>query len=221
DGSMNRMTLTPADAQARDWLAAEFGKAGLTLRVDPVGNMFGILEWAGPGAPLVMTGSHLDSQPNGGRFDGAYGVVAACCALDAVIKKAKDEGVTPKVNFAVVNWTNEEGARYQPSLLGSGFNAGAFDRDYVFSRLDGDGVSFGEAIEAIGYVGDSSPVIPDALIELHIEGSAVLEKLGARFGLFSRFWGATKYRIAFLGEQAHTGPTPMAERRDAVLAAAY
>ena len=221
DGSMNRLTLSETDRLARDWLAGEFGKAGLALRVDPVGNMFGMLEWAGPDAPLIMTGSHLDSQPNGGRFDGAYGVVAACHALDAVMAKAKAEGVTPKANFAVVNWTNEEGARFQPSLLGSSYNAGIMDRDFVYSRRDGDGVSFGEAVRAIGYVGDAAPIVPDALIELHIEGSAVLERNKARFGVFSRFWGATKYRLAFIGEQAHTGPTPMRERRDALLAAAH
>lgn len=221
DGSMNRVTLTSADGLARDWLVKEFHKLGLTPRIDAAGNMFGMLEWAGPDAPLVMTGSHLDSQPNGGRFDGAYGVVAALKALEATIAKARAEGVTPRANFALVNWTNEEGARFQPSLLGSSYNAGAIDRDYLYGRRDGDGVTFEEALEAIGYKGADAAVVPDALIELHIEGSAVLEKKQARFGIFSRFWGATKYRLAFIGEQAHTGPTPMAERRDALLAAAH
>ncbi len=221
DGSMNRLTLSDTDRQARDWLAAWMKRMGLRVEIDGIGNMYGYLEWAGPDAPLIMTGSHIDSQPNGGRFDGAYGVVAACSAVEAIQQKVASEGVTPKVNFVVVNWTNEEGARFQPSLLGSGVNAGEHTLEFALARKDGDGISVAEALRKIGYAGTSERVIPDALIELHVEGSSHLEKAGLRFGAFDRFWGATKYRLAFLGRQAHTGPTPMAERKDALLGAAY
>jgi N-carbamoyl-L-amino-acid hydrolase len=221
DGSMTRLTLSAEDGKARDWLAAWMREAGLRVEIDPIGNMFGILDWAGEGAPLIMTGSHLDSQPNGGRFDGALGVVAACSAVQAVQRHVAETGIRPKVNLAIVNWTNEEGARFQPSLLGSGVNSGEHSLDFALARKDGAGIAVGDALHAIGYAGTSKGVVPDALIELHIEGGPELEKAGKRFAALTGFWGATKYRLAFIGRQAHTGPTPMAERKDALLAAAH
>ncbi|WHO82773.1 Zn-dependent hydrolase [Rhizobium leguminosarum] len=220
-GAMTRLTLSREDKAARDWLANWLKNSGLRLEIDPMGNMYGFLDWAGPDAPLVMSGSHLDSQPNGGRFDGAYGVISACAAIDAIRKHVAAVGVTPKVNYCIVNWTNEEGARFQPSLLGSGVNASELTLDFALARKDGDGISVRQALDDIGYAGTFGPVIPDALIELHIEGSAELEKKGMRFAVFNRFWGNVKHRLAFIGRQAHTGPTPMAERHDALLAAAY
>lgn len=221
DGSMNRLTLSEEDRIARDWLVAFMQDEGLDVAVDPAGNIVGTLRWAGPDAPLVMTGSHIDSQPNGGRFDGAYGVVAAMAAVKAVKAAATAAGLAPKANLAIVDWTNEEGARFQPSLLGSGYFVGNHDLDFVRGRRDGDGISVGAALDAIGYAGTAKHPLPDAYIELHIEGSDHLEKAGLKFATFTRYWGAVKYRLAFLGHQAHTGPTPMAERRDALLAAAY
>jgi N-carbamoyl-L-amino-acid hydrolase len=220
-GAMTRLTLSDEDRQARDWLADWMKRMGLRVAIDPIGNMFGVLDWAGPDAPTIMTGSHLDSQPNGGRFDGAYGVVAACTAVETIMREVAETGLQPRANFIVVNWTNEEGARFQPSLLGSGVNAGEHTLEFALARRDGDGVSVGEALETIGYAGSSPRIVPDALIEIHIEGSYLLEKAGKRFAAFDRFWGATKYRLAFIGRQAHTGPTPMAERKDALLAAAH
>ncbi len=222
DGATNRLALSVADGAARDWFAGVVAGEGMGLSVDAIGNMFGILDWAGAGAPLVMTGSHLDSQPNGGRFDGAYGVVAACAALRAVREAVARDGRTPLANLCLVNWTNEEGARFQPSLLGSGVHTGALDLGHALGRVDGDGVSVSAALDAIGYRGrDRAPAVPRAYLELHIEGGSKLEAAGRRFGAFGRYWGATKVRLAFTGEQAHTGPTPMAERRDALLAAAH
>ncbi|RWP16801.1 Zn-dependent hydrolase [Mesorhizobium sp.] len=221
DGSMTRLTLSREDGLARDWLAAWFAQEGLRLEVDAIGNMYGFLDWAGRDAPWIMCGSHLDSQPNGGRFDGAYGVIAACSAIEAIRRRVAETGFTPKCNFVIVNWTNEEGARFQPSLLGSSVNSGEIDLDFALARRDGSGVSVAEALSEIGYSGEAARVVPDALIEIHIEGSAHLEKAGLRIGAFTRFWGAVKYRLAYLGRQAHTGPTPMAERQDALLAAAY
>ncbi len=221
DGAMTRLTLSAEDRAARDWLKALFAREGLALKIDGIGNMFGLLDWAGPDAPTIMTGSHLDSQPNGGRFDGAYGVVAACAAVKAVRQAVERSGARPRANICIVNWTNEEGARFQPSLLGSGVYTGEIDRAAALGHKDGEGVGVGDALDGIGYRGDSAPAIPDAYIELHIEGSSKLEEAGLRFAAFYRFWGATKYRLAFVGRQAHTGPTPMAERHDALLAAAH
>ena len=183
--------------------------------------MLGVLDWAGPDAPTVMTGSHLDSQPNGGRFDGAYGVVAACSAIQALKRHVADTGVAPKANVVLVNWTNEEGARFQPSLLGSAVFTGEIALASALSSKDSAGVSVKEALDKVGYRHTDAPARPQAYIELHIEGSSKLEEAGMRFAAFTRFWGATKYRLAFNGRQAHTGPTPMADRRDALLAAAY
>lgn len=220
-GSMTRLTLSHEDGQARDWLSGWFAEHGFELSVDAIGNQFGRLDLAGPNAPVIMVGSHIDSQPNGGRFDGALGVISACEAVLAVCDTLRDNGARSACNFIVANWTNEEGARFQPSLLGSSVFTGAAELDWALARSDGDGITVGEALEAIGYAGRDRVAVPDAFIELHIEGGPFLERQNKRFGAFTRFWGAIKYRLAFLGRQAHTGPTPMAERKDAVLAAAY
>ncbi len=220
-GAMMRLALSPEDKAARGWLAGWFRDNGFAPAVDAIGNQFGRLELAGPGAPVVMVGSHLDSQPNGGRFDGALGVVCACEAVLAVRTEMQRRGVAPACNFVIVNWTNEEGARFQPSLLGSSVFTGAAELDWALGRRDGDGVSVAQALDAIGYAGVDTVAVPDAFLELHIEGGPVLERAGRPLGAFARFWGASKYRLAFIGRQAHTGPTPMAERKDALLAGAY
>jgi N-carbamoyl-L-amino-acid hydrolase len=221
DGSMNRLTLSKTDGAARDWLGRWFASQGLVQQVDAIGNQFGMLALSSANAPVIMVGSHIDSQPNGGRFDGALGVVSACEAVLAVSERLKAEGRLSACNFQIVNWTNEEGARFQPSLLGSSVFAGAAELDWALDRKDGDGVTVRESLHDIGYAGTDKVAIPAALIELHIEGDKVLFEANETFGIFTRFWGATKYRLAFLGRQAHTAPTPMAERKDALLAAAY
>jgi beta-ureidopropionase / N-carbamoyl-L-amino-acid hydrolase len=221
DGSMTRLALSKEDGAARDWLGRWFARNGFTQAVDSIGNQFGSLSLAGANAAVVMVGSHIDSQPNGGRFDGALGVVSACEAVLAVSERLKAEKKLPLCNFQVVNWTNEEGARFQPSLLGSSVFAGALELDWALDRKDGDGVTVRESLSEIGYAGKDSVARPNALIELHIEGDKALFEANEKFGIFTRFWGATKYRLAFLGRQAHTGPTPMAERKDALLGAAY
>ncbi|NTH16336.1 Zn-dependent hydrolase [Rhizobium rhizogenes] len=221
DGAMTRLTLSKEDGQARDWLGQWFSQNGFELAVDAIGNQFGKVTLAGSNAPVVMVGSHIDSQPNGGRFDGAFGVIAACEAILSVSERLKAENKLSACNFQVVNWTNEEGARFQPSLLGSSVFTGAAELDWALDRADGDGVTVRQSLEAIGYAGKDKVEIPDLLVELHIEGDSHLFNAGERFGIFTRYWGATKYRLAFLGRQAHTGATPMAQRKDAVLAAAY
>lgn len=220
DGGMHRLTLSAEDAAARDHLAGWMREQGLSVTVDAMGNMFGLLGWAGPDAPVVMSGSHLDSQPRGGRYDGAFGVLAACEALLAVRERVAAEGIVPRCNLCVVNWTNEEGARFQPSLLGSAVYAGLMDGEDARGRRDSDGVSVAEALSAIGYAGTGVFPPPQAYVELHVECGSVLERAGGRLAAITRHWGAVKYRLAFVGAQTHTGPTPMAERHDALLGAA-
>jgi N-carbamoyl-L-amino-acid hydrolase len=221
DGSMTRLTLSREDGAARDWLGRWFADNGFVQSVDAIGNQFGRMSLAGIDAPVVMVGSHIDSQPNGGRFDGALGVVSACEAVLAMSERLRAENRLSACNFQVVNWTNEEGARFQPSLLGSSVFAGALELEWALDRRDGDGVTVRQSLAQIGYAGKDRVAVPSALIELHVEGSNILFEANEKFGVFTRFWGATKYRLAFLGLQAHTGPTPMAQRKDALLGAAY
>lgn len=221
DGGVHRPVLTDAHKDARDWLCEEFRGRGYTVLIDDIGNLFGRVDLAGPDAPLIMVGSHLDSQPNGGRFDGAYGVVAALAAVETWRDHAKRSGAAPKCNFVVADWMNEEGARFQPSLLGSSVYAGAVEREFALSRTDMAGATVKAELERTGYMGSDVAPRPDCFIELHIEGDDKMEKSGARIAPFVRHWGASKVRIEVTGEQNHTGPTPMEDRRDAVLGAAY
>ena len=221
DGGVHRLAGSASDGAARDRLRSWFAEIGLRTIVDPVGSMAGVLDLAGPDAPVIMAGSHLDSQPHGGRFDGALGVVAACEAASVLREAAQAGAMSPRCNLAVVNWTSEEGARFQPSLLGSAVFTGSIETAAALAQRDGDGVTLGEALQAIGYAGSGALPRPAAYVELHIECASALDQAEAGLGLFTRFWGSSKYRIEFQGEQAHTGPTPMAARKDALLGAAY
>lgn len=214
-GGVNRMAATPDEGRARDWLRGWLAAHGFRTFVDPIGNLVGLLDLAGDGAPLVLSGSHLDSQPFGGCFDGAYGVVAACQAALAV----RAAGGRPTHNLGVVSWTGEEGARFQPSLIGSSVFAGLLGLQDALRIRDGDGVALGEALAAIGYRGADSIPRPAAYVELHVECGPELEAAGQSLGVMEGWWGAVKLRVSFLGAQSHTGPTPMAFRRDALRAA--
>ena len=220
-GGVHRLAASAEDGAARDRLRSWFDALGLQTRIDTMGNMAGVLDLAGAGAPVILAGSHLDSQPGGGRFDGALGVVAAYEAATVLDGAARSGKIAARCNLAVVNWTNEEGARFQPSLLGSGVFVGQLDGPAALARQDAQGVALGDALETIGYRGGDVLPHPAAYVELHVECARVLEQAGASLGIFTQYWGAVKHRVAFIGAQAHTGPTPMAERRDAVLGAAY
>jgi beta-ureidopropionase / N-carbamoyl-L-amino-acid hydrolase len=221
DGGVHRPAGTTEHGEARDWLRQRFAEHGMRVAIDGIGNLFGILEWAGPDAPLILTGSHLDSQPNGGRFDGAYGVMASLEAITALKAHFAATGEKPRCNFAIVDWMNEEGARYQPSLLGSSVFAGLLDLDYALSRKDGAGKSVREELARTGYLGSDAPPKPATYVEMHVECGGVLEKTGKQIAPFERYWGALKVRIGMTGKQTHTGPTPMEDRHDALLGAAY
>lgn len=220
-GGLHRLSASAEDGAARhvlcDWLAAR----GVDVRVDAVGNVFGLIEWR-KGAPVVLCGSHLDSQPTGGRYDGAYGVVCAALAQQAVAQAVARAGVTPAFNLAVVNWTNEEGARFVPSLLGSSVFIGAMDVADALGVRDEAGISLDEALSRIGFKGGRGLDLDVAgYAEVHVEQGRGLESSGTRIGVVRGTWAALKLRVRLTGEQAHTGPTPMKERRDALLAAAH
>ncbi len=221
DGGLDRQAGSTDHGRARDWFCERLSRLGYETRVDAIGNVFGLLQWAGPNAPTILTGSHLDSQPRGGRFDGTYGVLAGLCAIEGLRHHAKETGTPPKVNLAVVDWFNEEGARFQPSLLGSSVYTGELELGFALSRRDGDGHSVESELARTGYLGQDMSPQADTYIEFHIEGNTELEASSRHIGPFARYWGAYKFRVVMLGEKAHTGPTAMHLRKDAGLGAAY
>ncbi|KAB1068913.1 Zn-dependent hydrolase [Methylobacterium planeticum] len=221
-GGVHRLCGSAADGLARDLFAATVAETGGTLRTDAVGNQFGLFSLAGRSdAPRVMLGSHLDSQPQGGRFDGTLGVATAL-RVGAALVGAKARGRAYDADLCVVNWTNEEGARFRPGLLGSGTYAGHHRAEDALASQDDAGVTLERALAAIGHRGtDTAPPLPACYLELHVEQGSVLTGGGATIGIVMRNWGATKIDAVFTGAQAHTGPCPMPLRRDALLAAAY
>ena len=218
-GGLHRLTLTDEDQEIRDWFAEQMADAGLETRVDEFGNMFGRREGTDPNADPVMVGSHLDSQPYGGIYDGQMGVISAL----EIVRTLNDEGIETKHPIEIVNWTNEEGSRFQPAMQGSGVWTGVHDIEEQYDRTDVDGKRFGDELERIGYKGDV-PAEPqedyEAYLELHIEQGPYLElgghDVGVVTGVVGFVWGA----ITFYGEADHSGPTPMHYRNDALVAAA-
>ena len=218
-GGLYRLAASQEEGQARDHVCAWLRERNFHITTDAVGNTFALLTLAGPQAPWVLSGSHLDSQPRGGRFDGAYGVIGACVVADAI---RTGQSSPFSHNLAVVIWNNEEGARFSPSMLGSGVYAGHYTPEYALSRQDAKGISLAQALADSGYLGhDAAPANPACCVELHIEQGPLLEKTGATIGVVEGNWGTMKYIATLTGVAAHTGPTPMEDRRDALLAAAH
>jgi beta-ureidopropionase / N-carbamoyl-L-amino-acid hydrolase len=217
-GGVDREAATVPDAMSRAWLGGWLASRGFGVGTDAVGNQFGLRELV-PGAPYVLAGSHLDSQPTAGRLDGAYGVVAACFAAHRVAVRAEEGGLRPARNLAVVNWFNEEGSRFAPSMMGSAVFTGRLGLDTALATADRDGVTVREALDGIGARGGLGPLPVGAYAEIHIEQGRELEENGERIGLVTGTWGARKFRFRVLGEQSHTGSTRMADRRDALLGA--
>lgn len=216
-GGVDREAATAADGEAREWLRAWFDRHGLDCRVDAVGNMFGCVRTsAAEDAPYVLVGSHLDSQPTSGRFDGAYGVLAAAYAVAAV---AAEGPVGAQHNLAVVNWFNEEGSRFSPSLMGSGVYIGKFGADDVLDTVGKDGVTVRDALSGIGFHGSDAAPEAASYAEIHIEQGRTLVDGGFDIGVVTRNWAAYKYSITVHGDQSHTGATHMRYRHDALLGA--
>ncbi|CAI2421344.1 Zn-dependent hydrolase [Serratia proteamaculans] len=212
---VTRLALSEEDRQARDQLRDWAKEAGCSVRVDRMGNMFLRREGTRPELAPVITGSHVDSQPNGGRFDGIYGVLAGL----EVIRTLNDRQITTERALEVVNWTNEEGARFAPAMISSGVFAGVFDLAYGLSRSDAQGISLGEALQQIGYAGEhpvgGMPI--HAAFELHIEQGPILEAENIEIGVVTTAQGQRWYELEITGFSAHAGTTPMDRRRDALL----
>jgi N-carbamoyl-L-amino-acid hydrolase len=215
-GGVRRVTLTPADREGRDLFARSCREAGLELRVDGIGNMFARRAGADREAPPVVMGSHLDSPPNGGKFDGAYGVMAGL----EVVRALNDAGVRTRAPLEVASWTNEEGSRFVPTLMGSGVFTGIYPLEEILAHKDVEGTSVGEALQSMGYAGEAKPHKVGAYFEAHIEQGPVLEDTKTTIGVVQGALGQRWFDVLVTGQDAHAGPTPMELRKDALLAAA-
>ncbi|MBU2959974.1 M20 family metallo-hydrolase [Citreicella sp. C3M06] len=217
DKGVCRLTGSPEDGAARQLFAQIAAARGASLSTDAVGNMFATFATAPGAQSTILCGSHLDSQPTGGRFDGSLGVLAALEAASALYA----EGGRYAHNLTVVNWTNEEGARFQPSLTGSSVFTGKYTAEFALGLRDRLGVSMGEALAQIGYLGDGAlGLTPVHNVELHVEQGGHLDETGVQIGAVTASWGVRKLTLSFVGAPSHTGPTAMAKRRDAMRAAA-
>lgn len=217
-GGMNRPALGDADRRARDLFVGWLRELGLAVRVDDFGIIYGRRAGADPDAAPVLIGSHLDTVPGGGRFDGILGVVAALEVASAL----HAAGATTRRPIDIVDYTNEEGTRFTPAMLASGGMTGVFTREYVYGRPDREGKTFGAELARIGYRGDEGarPREIAASLELHIEQGPVLEASGESVGIVEGIVGIGWYWATVRGQSAHAGPTPMRLRRDALVAAA-
>jgi len=217
-GGICRLTLTDLDRQVRDWFKTQCEALGCAVTIDEVGTMFARRPGKNSDLPPIVMGSHLDTQPTGGKFDGALGVLAA---LEAA-RTLHELGYETNAPIEIVNWTNEEGARFGPAMLASGVFAGVFSADFAYRRTDRDGKTFGEELRRIGYKGAAKAGGRKltALFELHIEQGPILENEGRMIGVVQGVQGIRWYDITITGEAAHTGTTPMGPRKNALLGAA-
>jgi N-carbamoyl-L-amino-acid hydrolase len=219
-GGVCRIALTDLDRQGRDLFVRWAREAGCAVRVDRIGNIFARRAGRNDALPPVVTGSHIDTQPTGGKFDGNYGVLAGL----EVVRSLNDAGIVTEAPLEIAVWTNEEGSRFVPVMMGSGVFAGAFTLAHALAQRDTERISVAEALAAIGYAGDApasaaaSPV--GAYFEAHIEQGPVLEANERVIGVVEGALGQRWYDVVLQGMEAHAGPTPMELRRDALLAAA-
>ncbi|QHG64257.1 Zn-dependent hydrolase [Pseudomonas putida] len=217
-GGVCRLALTDLDRQARDLFVQWTEAAGCSVSVDAMGNIFARRPGRNPKLPPVMTGSHIDTQPTGGKFDGCFGVMAGL----EVLRTLNDLGIETEAPLEVVVWTNEEGSRFAPCMMGSGVFAGKFTLEETLAKRDAQGVSVGEALNAIGYAGQRAvlghPV--GAYFEAHIEQGPILEDQAKTIGVVLGALGQKWFDLTLRGVEAHAGPTPMHLRKDALVGAA-
>ncbi|ALV41310.1 Zn-dependent hydrolase [Pseudarthrobacter sulfonivorans] len=216
---VDRQAATAADAQSRTWFTSLAEQYGFRTEVDRIGNVFALLEWT-PGAPYVLAGSHLDSQPTAGKYDGAYGVAAALHAGRRLAETTNPDDA-PKYNLAIVDWFNEEGCRFAPSMMGSSVYTGKLPAGEALAVTDNHGITVAEALDAIGHLGSGTGPRAAAYAEIHIEQGRSLEDSGTTIGLVHSCWAAVKYTATVHGEQAHTGSAVIADRKDALLGASH
>lgn len=217
-GGVRRLTLTEVDRQGRAHFRAQCEAAGLTVRVDAIGNMFARRPGRDPSRLPVLFGSHLDSQPSGGKFDGALGVIAGL----EVMRSLNDHGIVTEAPVELINWTDEEGSRFGHSLMGSGVWAGVYSLEKAYALTDPDGVSVETALDQIGYRGPepAKPFPADAYFELHIEQGPILEREEKRIGIVTGAQAQVWYDAVVTGQDAHAGTTPPSTRKDALVCAA-
>ncbi|KAI0015905.1 putative N-carbamoyl-L-amino acid hydrolase [Xylariomycetidae sp. FL0641] len=220
DGGMNRLSCNDDDKKVREWFIAETKKCGCTIKVDQMGNIFATRPGQNNNIPPIALGSHLDTQPTGGRYDGILGVVSAL----EVLKTVHANNIATYAPLAVVNWTNEEGARFPPAMMCSGVYGGAFTTEWGHSRTDSDGKTIKEELDRIGFLGDvpcsfeANPI--SAHFEVHIEQGPILDSAKQSVGIVKGVQSMRWYHIDVTGREAHTGTTPMGRRSDALLGAA-
>lgn len=214
DGGVNRLALSNEDQAGRDLFIKWCIEIDCEIRIDEIGNVFARKEGTYPELPAVLFGSHLDSQPTGGKYDGTMGVLAGL----EVIETIQSQQIPHDHSLEVVSWTNEEGARFSPAMLGSGYFAGVFDAEYAFSRKDSEAKRVDDELKRIGYKGESLSSRPNykAYFEIHLEQGPILEYSGDDLGIVTGVQGIRWYDVSVLGTETHAGPTPMLMRDDPV-----
>ncbi|MBC3918798.1 Zn-dependent hydrolase [Undibacterium sp. CY18W] len=213
-GGVKRLALTDLDKQGRDLVVSWAKQAGLTVTIDQIGNVFMRRAGKNPALPPIMSGSHIDTQPTGGKFDGNYGVLAAL----EVVRTLNDHNIETEAPIEVAFWTNEEGSRFVPVMMGSGVFCGAFSLETAYAAKDTEGKTVGDELERIGYKGTEVPGQHPigAYFETHIEQGPVLEDADKVIGVVPGVLGLSWYDCIVTGMEAHAGPTPMALRKDAL-----
>src|SRR3954464_10788453 len=213
-GGVRRLTLGPEDKQVRDWFRKACENAGLEVHVDTLGSMFGLRKGRDMSKAPIGVGSHLDTQPTGGKFDGVLGTLAAL----ELVRTLNDAGIETEVPICVCNWTNEEGSRFAPATMASAAYAGDYTTDNILARTDAAGMSVGEALDSIGYRGNEAVGARKfgAFVELHIEQGPLLEAESKTIGVVDRGQGIIWYDGKITGFESHAGTTPMPMRRDAL-----
>lgn len=214
-GGNNRQTLTDHDAEGRQLFQAWCEAEGMTMAVDEMGTMFARREGTDPTLPPVMVGSHLDTQPTGGKYDGVLGVLGGL----EIIRSLNEMGIKTRHPIEVVNWTNEEGTRFSPPMLASGVFAGVHTLDWAYARSDAEGKTVGAELERIGWKGEEKvgSRALKAFFELHIEQGPILEDEGVDIGVVTHGQGLNWLQVTLIGKESHTGSTPMPKRVNAGL----
>ena len=218
-GGVCRLTLTDLDKQGRDLVTRWAREAGMTVTIDKIGNGFMRRAGRNNSLPPIATGSHIDTQPTGGKFDGNYGVLAGL----EVVRTLNDHGIETEAPIEVSFWTNEEGSRFVPVMMGSGVFAKAFTLEHAYAAKDVDGKTVGEELARIGYIGEQEPGDHPigAFFETHIEQGPVLEDHDVTIGVVQGVLGIRWFDCTVTGMEAHAGPTPMALRKDALQVATH
>ncbi|HBZ11916.1 MAG TPA: Zn-dependent hydrolase [Bacillus bacterium] len=216
-GGICRLALTDEDKEMRDLYVKWLKKIGLQVRIDDFGNIYGRKEGKNPDAPPVLIGSHLDTQPEGGRYDGILGVLAGLEVLTVLNESA----IQTERPIEIINFTNEEGSRFEPPILGAGGLSGHFNQDFVYTRTDREGKAFLEELQRIGYHGEKRNRIQNSYcyLELHIEQGPVLEHKNLDIGVVTGIQGMDWLEVKITGQSDHAGPTPMNMRKDALYVA--